>query len=76
MGGAKRLCLTICKELNNRGHDIKIIIFNNSSLKRYIGDEFIPLDNFDPYYKLSFNKGSGNIKNTELLLSSISSRPN
>ena len=28
MGGAERLCITICKELFKRGHDVKIILFD------------------------------------------------
>lgn len=49
------------------------ITTGNNCLKKYISNQFIPIDDFNPYYKLNFNKGYGNISKTEsLLLSSAS----
>jgi hypothetical protein len=49
------------------------ITTDNKCLEKYIKNQFIPIDHFNPYYKLKFNKGNGNIPKTEsLLLSSTS----
>ena len=64
--------LTIYKGIYSTPLASKITI-NNICLKKYINNQFIPIDDFNPYYKLKFNKGYGNIPKTEsLLLSSTS----